>query len=337
MTLTQAKDILKKFWFVILVGCIFIGFAVYFAWDTNKDKIPGKSVDGQELIFSTDNTNYTADEYYEKLFNATTEESKLGVQQLYNLLEKEVVSSVEATDEMEKYAEELAKQMETTLKQSYGDSYETQIGNQLIQLGYDDADDLEEFYLNMNKLNVLIADYVKANPKLFDSVYKNEAPREISHILVAVTDKSTEEQKAAAEKKKAEIMKQLDKGTDFAKVAKKYSDDEGSKKFGGSLGMQLKSASLVTEFKDAAWNLKEGEVSNWVKTEYGYHLIKVDTTNKKKLLKNKDNAVAIQAAVQKENSNLAKEVVWNKAKDLGLTIKDKKLKADLMKFIGVEK
>ena len=57
----QALDILKKFWFVMLVGIIFISFAVYFAWDTNKDKIPGKQVNGKDVIFSVDGYDYTAD------------------------------------------------------------------------------------------------------------------------------------------------------------------------------------------------------------------------------------------------------------------------------------
>ncbi len=246
MTLSQVKDILKKFWFVILVGCIFIGFAVYFAWDTNKDKLSGKTADGKDVIFSTDDTNYTADEYYEKLFSTTSEDTTLGIQQLYNLLEYEVLDRIDASDELENQAEETTEQLVATLKESYGSSYETLIGTQLVQLGYNGGvDDFEEFQLNMLKRTELMSQYIKDHKELFDAVYEAEKPREISHILVMVSDDASEEAKAKAEEKKETIMKELKDGKSFAKVAKKYTDDEASKEDGGSLGMQLNSANLV--------------------------------------------------------------------------------------------
>lgn len=338
MTLSQIKDILKKFWFVILVGCIFIGFAVYFAWDTNKDKLSGKTVDGKDVIFSSDDTNYTADEYYEKLFKTASGDTTLGIQQLYNLLEYEVLDRVDANEDLEKQAEETTEQLVATLKESYGSSYETLIGAQLTQLGYEGgAEDFEEFQLNMLKRNKLMAQYIKNHPELFDAIYEKEKPREISHILVMVSDDASEEAKAKAEEKKEKITKELKEGKSFAKVAKKYSDDEASKVDGGSLGMQLNSANLVEAFKKAAWELKEGETSEWVKTEYGYHLIKVDCADKKKLLKNKNNEAAIVSAVMAKNTNLSTLVIWEKAKEMDLEIKDKDIKAALMAFIGVEK
>ena len=82
-----------------------------------------------------------------------------------------------------------------------------------------------------------------------------------SHILVKTEDKANW------------IYNELKKGKDFAKLAKEYSDCP-SKRNGGDLGFFGK-GQMVKEFEDAAFSLKEGETSKPVKTEFGYHLIKV--------------------------------------------------------------
>lgn len=61
---------------------------------------------------------------------------------------------------------------------------------------------------------------------------------------------------------------------DFELLAKKYSDDRGSAALGGNLGVQPR-GSLVPEFEAAAYQLKPNEVSDVVKTEYGYHIIQL--------------------------------------------------------------
>lgn len=96
------------------------------------------------------------------------------------------------------------------------------------------------------------------------------------HILVLVKPKaSASEQKAALEKIQA-IRKQVTAaGADFGKIASETSDDTASKSDGGNLGV-FQRGMMVPEFEKAAFSLKVGEVSEPVKTEYGYHLIKVD-------------------------------------------------------------
>lgn len=86
----------------------------------------------------------------------------------------------------------------------------------------------------------------------------------LSHILVS--DESLAKS----------IKDQLDKGADFAELAKKYSTD-GTKDSGGSLGeVPTINHNYDQDFMDAAMQLKEGEVSAPVKTQFGYHLIKVN-------------------------------------------------------------
>jgi parvulin-like peptidyl-prolyl isomerase len=90
--------------------------------------------------------------------------------------------------------------------------------------------------------------------------------RHARHILFKATD-----QKLATTVAK---HLQADKGSDFAAYAKKYSTDTGSAKQGGDLGWFEQSA-MVKEFGDAAFALKIGQVSNPVKSTYGWHVIQV--------------------------------------------------------------
>jgi parvulin-like peptidyl-prolyl isomerase len=94
------------------------------------------------------------------------------------------------------------------------------------------------------------------------------------HILIKVDEgadeKTVNEKKALA----TELRQRILKGEDFAKLAKEYSDDTGTKDKGGDLGFFSK-GQMVKEFEDAAFSLKPGEVSDVIKTKYGFHIIQV--------------------------------------------------------------
>jgi peptidyl-prolyl cis-trans isomerase D len=94
------------------------------------------------------------------------------------------------------------------------------------------------------------------------------------HILIK-SDASND----AAMKVKAEgILKQIQAGGDFAKLAKEYSQDNapgGSAEKGGELGWLVR-GQTVPEFEKAAFSLQPGQTSGLVKTEYGYHIIQVE-------------------------------------------------------------
>ena len=92
------------------------------------------------------------------------------------------------------------------------------------------------------------------------------------HILISPTAKKISD--AEALKLAEKIYNQLKKGADFDKLAKKYSDDPGSKDKGGDVGF-FPRGRMVKPFEDTAFSLKVGQISKPVKTRYGYHIIKV--------------------------------------------------------------
>ena len=79
--------------------------------------------------------------------------------------------------------------------------------------------------------------------------------------------------KKEAKKKAEEALKKVKSGEDFAQVAKEYSEDSTASN-GGELGTFGK-GQMVSEFENAAFSMKPGEISDIIKTQYGYHIIKV--------------------------------------------------------------
>lgn len=102
--------------------------------------------------------------------------------------------------------------------------------------------------------------------KIYDDQVKLLKPEEevsARHILVATED----EAKALKEK--------IGKGADFAQLAKENSKDPGSKDDGGNLGY-FGHGQMVPQFEDIVFKLKKGEVSDPVKTQFGWHLVKLE-------------------------------------------------------------
>ncbi len=96
-----------------------------------------------------------------------------------------------------------------------------------------------------------------------------------SHILIHLEQKATEAEKEKAKQKADSIYNVLLAGGDFAELAKKYSQDPGSAPRGGKLGA-AGPKTFVKEFEEAAYTLKENEVSTPILSPFGYHIIKMD-------------------------------------------------------------
>jgi peptidyl-prolyl cis-trans isomerase D len=105
-----------------------------------------------------------------------------------------------------------------------------------------------------------------------DNIEQYSTPEQLraSHILLRTEGKDEATVKASAE----DILKQARAGSDFAALAKKFSDDEGTKEKGGDLDF-FGRGRMVPEFDTAAFAMKPGEISDLVKTQYGFHIIKL--------------------------------------------------------------
>jgi len=104
------------------------------------------------------------------------------------------------------------------------------------------------------------------------NIQQYQTPEQVraSHILLKTEGKD----EAAVRKQAEDLLKQAKGGGDFAELAKKYSEDEGSKANGGDLDY-FSRGRMVPEFEAAAFSMEPGQISDLVKTQYGFHIIKV--------------------------------------------------------------
>lgn len=119
------------------------------------------------------------------------------------------------------------------------------------------------------------ADMLKEAHNIYDNTVKQIGPDglvQTAHILLRLDQKATKAEQDAAKVRIDSIYKALKAGADFAELAKKVSQDPGSARQGGLLPF-VQRGQLVKEYEDAAFALKEGEMSGIVQSPYGYHII----------------------------------------------------------------
>jgi peptidyl-prolyl cis-trans isomerase D len=95
----------------------------------------------------------------------------------------------------------------------------------------------------------------------------------VEHILLMTVGK-TDAEVDEIKKKAEDVLKQARSGAKFEDLAKKYTEDPGTKDKGGDLGW-LVQGQTVPEFEKAAFSLQKGQISDLVRTQYGFHIIKV--------------------------------------------------------------
>ncbi len=127
-----------------------------------------------------------------------------------------------------------------------------------------------------------IADQIKVTPEEAEKFYKEGPPSKFdapemvraSHILASVAKDAPPEEALAAEQKIEGLAARAKKGESFEELAKANSDDPNAKKTGGDLDYFSRER-IMPEFADVAFKLKPGEIGGPVRTQFGYHLIKV--------------------------------------------------------------
>jgi peptidyl-prolyl cis-trans isomerase D len=137
--------------------------------------------------------------------------------------------------------------------------------------------------------------------------YKTEEQVKARHILITVKAGSDAATDAAAKAKAQDVLKQVQAGGNFAELAKKYSEDPGSKDKGGELPL-MPTASLDQAFAKAAMALNPGQTSGVVKSAFGYHIIQTEqkqAAGVKPLSEEKD---AIVKALEQERQAAAAQL-----------------------------
>lgn len=257
---------IKKYWFISLLVLLFGAISVYYIYDTNKDVIKGKTSNGEDVVYSIDNDNYTVSNYYDDLYDYG------GLSSVRMLFERSVISqSFETTDEMKEQAKTEAEEIRSSFEYQSGANYKTELADILRSMGYKDETDLENYVIDSLKQEKLLNDYGDAH---FDEL----KIRDISYILVMFEDPNNPTSEPTEDEQAR--MKAVDdafaKGDDFATVAQNFSEDQSSAPTGGDLGvLDAETTGLDQDFLNAALALKEGEISDWVYSRnFGYFKLK---------------------------------------------------------------
>ncbi len=237
----------------VIIGFLILSIVVVFAAGC------GTGNSNQDVVASVNGENITKNELYELMVKQN------GKQALDSLISQKVIELEAKKQKITVSDEDIQKEMETY--------YETYGGEeafvQTLQMsGYSLEDVKKELALNI-KINKLLEPRIKITEEELKTYF--EANKEqfaqqkqvkASHILVETEEKANE------------IKKKLAEGQDFAQLAKENSTDTQNKDKGGDLGF-FGSGDMVKEFEETAFALKVGEISAPVKTEFGYHIIKV--------------------------------------------------------------
>ncbi|HHW11768.1 MAG TPA: foldase [Firmicutes bacterium] len=231
-----------------LVSGVFLGVRQFF---TGPRSTVVASVNGEKI---------TKDELYQLLL------SQAGQQGL-NLLIAQKIVDLEAKKQKITVTEAEIEEALTKYYDYYGGE---ESFTQIMAVRGTSLAEVKKNIVNTLKIKKLLEPKIKVTEEemkaFFEKNKEDFAQKEqvkARHILVAT------------EKEAKEIKEKLAKGEDFAALAKEYSLDESTKNNGGQLGF-FNRGDMTPEFEKAAFALAVGEVSAPVKTEYGYHLIKVE-------------------------------------------------------------
>ncbi|MGC9199569.1 MAG: peptidyl-prolyl cis-trans isomerase [Acidobacteriaceae bacterium] len=171
------------------------------------------------------------------------------------------------------------------------------------------------------------------------SQYQSPAEVKTRHILIAVAKGASPSTVAAAKAKAEDVLKQLKAGGNFAALAKKYSDDPGSKDQGGELPL-IATSELDPAYAQAAMALSPGQTSGLVRSSFGFHIIQTEAKQEatvKPFAAVKSSIVEqlqSQAAANAAQAYAAQLTAEAKAKGMQQTADAHKLKLVTTGFIG---
>lgn len=157
--------------------------------------------------------------------------------------------------------------------------------------------------------------------------YVKPEAREVRHILISpfqklidgtISTKTSQTEWDAARTEAEKIRSEILNGADFVSQAEKYSDDAGTAETGGKLGAIVR-GQMIPDFEEAVFSLRKGELSEPVKTQYGYHLIEVTDIVPEQQLSYDQVKESIKMALLAEKQKNTWEA-WLRAKEIELGV-----------------
>ncbi|MGE7663570.1 peptidylprolyl isomerase [Peribacillus sp. NPDC097197] len=207
------------------------------------------------------------------------------------------------------------------LKDQMGENFDSALASS----GYNSEADLKRaLRIGMLQEKAAIAD-INVKEAEVKEAYENYKPDlKARHILVK--DKKTAE----------EVKAKLDKGGDFAALAKEYSTDTGTAAKGGDLGW-FSTGEMVPEFETAAAKLKKDEISKPIKSEFGYHIIQLQDKKEKESYKDMKKDLEYKLKVAKIDQTKVQNILDSEIKKADVKVKDKELKDSITSETATEK
>jgi foldase protein PrsA len=183
--------------------------------------------------------------------------------------------SAKASDEAKKTGKQTATDQLTQMKTSVGeDIFKTMVEEQ----GLKEADlkgYLDQVMISMEDMTLKVTD--KEVLAQYEATKQDFTVASVRHVLIGLTDADGKERtKEDALKIAKDVKSQLDKGADFATIVKKYSEDPGSVETGG-LYENTPVGGWAEAFKENALTLPLNTISAPVETQFGYHVMKVES------------------------------------------------------------
>ena len=266
------------------------------------------------------------DEEFKKMYtNITTPVAQSGEYKYTNAdVNEQIVNAVSQTQEG--YSPKMVNDLKGMLKINLGKFI--QIANKAKAAGIKaDADlvgvdQLRDY--SQKYYNYLIDTYKPDNATLqarFDSKRDSyDTKNSIGGYVIGEEYQAGENDFAVAKKQAEEIMKTTNKDN-FAEKAREFSKDPGSAKNGGSLGETADLSKLVPEFANAVKNGKAGDIVGPIKTQFGYHIIYIQSKDPK----NENVAKISHILITPTISEASKQKVIKKIQDLKAEIESKKV------------
>lgn len=258
---------------------------------------------GGDTVAKTKAGDVTKDELYEAM------KDKYGEQALQQIVFEKVlskeykISDKEVDNKLDELKEQLGPQFQMALMQS----------------GFKDEDDFRQsLKVNLLQEKAAVKD-IKVSEEEVKEYYDNKQ-KEITARHILVDDEKTAK----------EVKEKLDKGGDFAKLAKEYSVDSAANEQGGDLGtISIDDPQMDETFKKAAFKLKKDEISDPVETQFGWHIIQVTDIKEKKDKKSFDKVkdeYEYELKVSKLDPEMMQETLKKELEKADIKVKDKDLK-----------